>query len=46
MLITKEAKCLSPVDEEDEDEVETDAKVWDPIADMIPRLSKILRASF
>lgn len=32
LLITKEAKCLAAVDEDDEDEEETDAKVWDPIA--------------
>lgn len=46
LLITKEAKCLAAVDEDDEDEEETDAKVWDPIADIIPRMAKILRNSF
>jgi len=47
-LIGREGKCQIPFDEEEETEEdqETDAKIWEPITDLVPKLSKHLGDSF
>lgn len=42
LLIKQESKCQFKDDDEDA-ELETDVKIWDPIADLIPKLAKTLR---
>jgi len=45
ILILREGKCQFYDDEEDAN-CETDVKIWDPIADLIPKLAKTLRGNF